>query len=166
MKYGFMYEHRGFYRICKMAEVMEASRTGYYAWLKRGCQSRQQQRDKEDLIHVKAAFVETRETYGPRRLSKHLLQKGRNIGRVRVERLMRENNMMPKTVKKFKATTNSNHNYPAAPNLLNRNFTAAHPNTIWLSDITYVATGEGWLYLAAIMDLCTARLLVGPWVRG
>ena len=164
MKYGFMYEHRGFYRICKMAEVLETSRTGYYAWLKRGSQSCRQQRDHEALAHIRAAFVETRETYGPRRLSKHLHQKGHNIGRVRVERLMRENHMVSKTVKKFKATTNSNHDYPVAPNLLNRDFKVAHPNTVWASDITYVATGEGWLYLAAVMDLCTGKVV--GWAMG
>ena len=154
-----MYGHRGYYRICKMAEVLEASRTGYYAWMKQGCQSRRQRRDVEDLAIIRAAFVETKETYGSRRLSKHLHQNGCPIGRTRVERLMRENDIVPKTVKKFKATTNSNHDYPVAPNLLNRNFTVRNPNTAWVSDITYVATGEGWLYLAAVMDLCTGKIV-------
>jgi putative transposase len=164
MKYGFMYGHRRHYRISKMAEVLEAPRTGYYAWLKQGCQSRRQQRDQDDLELIRVAFEETRETYGPRRLSKHLRQKGHPIGRIRIERLMRENNIVPKTVKKWKATTNSNHDYPIAPNLLNRNFTVANPNTAWVSDITYVATGEGWLYLAAVMDLCTGKIV--GWAMG
>lgn len=81
------------------------------------------------------------------------------IGRIRVERLMRENNIVPKTVKKFKATTNSNHDYPVASNLLNRNFTVSSPNTVWVCDITYVSTDEGWLYLAAVMDLCTGKIV-------
>lgn len=164
MKYRFMYEHRGQYRISKMAEVMEASRGGYYAWVKQGCISRRRQRDEKDLEVVRQAFEDTRETYGPRRLSKHLQQQGHPIGRVRVERLMRENNIVPKTVKKWRATTNSNHDYPVAPNLLERNFTVAQPNTTWVSDITYVATGEGWLYLAAVMDLCTGKIV--GWAMG
>ena len=151
--------HRGHYRISKMAEVLEASRTGYYAWMKQGCQSRRQRRDVEDLTIIRAAFMETKETYGSRRLSKHLHQKGHFIGRTRVARLMRENDIVPKTAKKFKATTNSNHDYPVAPNLLNRNFTVTKPNTVWVSDITYIATGEGWLYLAAVMDLCTGKIV-------
>lgn len=154
-----MYEHRRQYRISKMAEVMEASRSGYYAWVKQGCISQSRQRDEVDIKVIRKAFEETRQTYGPRRLSKHLRQQGYPIGRVRVERLMREHNIVPKTVKKFKATTNSNHDYPVVQNLLNRNFTAAKPNTAWVSDITYVATGEGWLYLAAVMDLCTGKIV-------
>ena len=127
--------------------------------MKQGSQSRRQRRDVEDLAIIRAAFMETKETYGSRRLSKHLHQNGHFIGRTRVERLMRENDIVPKTVKKFKATTNSNHDYPAAPNLLNRNFTVTKPNTVWVSDITYIATGEGWLYLAAVMDLCTGKIV-------
>ena len=142
-----------------MAEVMEASRGGYYAWVKQGCISQSRRRDKEDLEIIRKAFEETRETYGPRRLSKYLRQQGYPIGRVRMGRLMREHNIVPKTVKKFKATTNSNHDYPVAPNLLNRNFAVSKPNTAWVSDITYVATGEGWLYLAAVMDLCTGKIV-------
>jgi putative transposase len=159
MKYRFMYEHRRQYRISKMAEVMEASRGGYYAWVKQGCISQSRRRDKEDLEIIRKAFEETRETYGPRRLSKYLRQQGHPIGRVRMGRLMRDHNIVPKTVKKFKATTNSNHDYPVAPNLLNRNFAVSKPNTAWVSDITYVATGEGWLYLAAVMDLCTGKIV-------
>lgn len=164
MKYRFMYEHRRQYRISKMAEVMEASRGGYYAWVKQGCISQSRRRDEEDLEIIRKAFEETRETYGPRRLSKYLRQQGYPIGRVRVERIMREHNIVPKTVKKFKATTNSNHDYPVAPNLLNRNFAVSKPNTVWVSDITYVATGEGWLYLAAVMDLCTGKIV--GWAMG
>ena len=81
------------------------------------------------------------------------------IGRDRVERLMRENNIVPKTVRKFKATTNSNHNYPVAENILNRNFTVETPCKAWVCDITYVATGEGWLYLAAVMDLYSGKIV-------
>lgn len=154
-----MYEHRNQYRISKMAQALEVSRSGYYNWVKHGCISRRRQRDEQDIIVLCWAFEETRQTYGPRRLSKHLSQQENSIGRIRAERLMRENNIVPKTVKKWRATTNSNHDYPVAPNRLNRNFTVAKPNTVWVSDITYIATDEGWLYVAAVMDLCTGKIV-------
>jgi len=81
------------------------------------------------------------------------------VGGVRAGRIMRENNIIPKTVKKFKATTNSNHNYPVEENILNRNFNVAVPYTAWVADITYVATNEGWLYLAAVMDLYSGKIV-------
>ncbi|CQR70511.1 Mobile element protein [Sporomusa ovata] len=77
---------------------------------------------------------------------------------------MSENNIVPKTIKKFKATTNSNHNYPVAENILNRNFTVTAPCSAWVCDITYVATGEGWLYLAAVMDLYSGKIEAGRWI--
>jgi transposase InsO family protein len=85
-------------------------------------------------------------------LAKELKKNGQRIGRRRIEEIMRENNIVPKTIKKFKATTNSNHDYPMSPNLLNRNFKVDRLFTAWVSDITYIATREGWLYLAAVMD--------------
>lgn len=152
-----MYDHRKYYRISKMAEVLDASRTGYYAWVQRGCSSRMRQRDVKDLFLIRKTFVETRETYGTGRLSKHFKQKGHMTGRIRVDLLMRENNIVPKTVKKFKATTNSNHDYPVTSNLLNRNFTVSCPNTAWVCYIPNLGTDEGWLYLAAVMELCTEK---------
>ena len=82
-----------------------------------------------------------------------------NIGRTRVHNIMAENNIVPKTVKKFKATTYSNHNYPVAPNLLNRNFQVKSANMAWVSDITYISTREGWLCLAAVMDLYSGKVV-------
>ena len=158
MKYRFMYEHRREYRISKMAETLATSQSSYYAWKRQGCQSKRALRDAQYLATVKKAFVEMRETYGPRRLSKHLCQ-GIRIGRVRLERMMRENNLAPKTIRKFIATTKSNHDYPVAPNILNRNFTVAAKNMAWITDITYVATQEGWLHLAAVMELCSGKIV-------
>lgn len=159
MKYRFMYGHRKDYTIKKMAEVLKTSRSGYYAWIKMGLKTRREAEDEKLLPVIRSEFEATRETYGPRRLTKHLRKKGLRVGRNRVARLMRENNIVPKTVRKFKATTNSNHNYPVAPNILNRNFVVDSPNKAWVCDITYVATGEGWLYLAAVMDLCTGKIV-------
>lgn len=154
-----MYDHNKEYHISRMAGTLTASRSGYYAWVDRGCASLRELHDATDLEILKAAFIETRETYGPGRLSKHLKAKGIYIGKSRIRRLMRENNMVPKTVRKFKATTNSNHDYPVAPNLLNRNFKVDGKNQAWVCDITYVATDEGWLYVAAVMDLCHGKIV-------
>jgi len=143
MKYIFMYEHRFDFRVKKMAEVLEVKRSGYYAWVKAGNKTKSDIQDEYFLGVIRIEFKVTRETYGPRRLSKHLKKKGVNIGWNRVARLMRGNNILPKTVKKFKATTNSNHNYPVAENILNRNFIVSAPCKAWVCDITYVATGEG-----------------------
>lgn len=159
MKYRFMYENRFEFRVKKMAATLEVSRSGYYSWVALGCTSPTEANDEALLEIIKQEFIKTRETYGPRRLAKHLRAAGINVGRVRVERIMRENNIIPKTVKKFKATTNSNHNYPVAENISNRNFNVAVPSTAWVADITYVATDEGWLYLAAVMDLYSAKIV-------
>lgn len=159
MKYRFMYEHRFEFRVKKMATVLKVSRSGYYAWVALGRTSHTEANDKVLLDLIKKEFIKTRETYGPRRLAKHLKVEGTQVGRVRVERIMREHNIVPKTVRKFKATTNSNHHYPVAPNILNRNFTVGEPCIAWVADITYVATGEGWLYLAAVMDLYSGKIV-------
>ena len=142
-----------------MAEAMDACRSGYYEWVRHGCGRVKREQYEKDFAVILAAFEDTRRTYGPRRLAKHLHQQGHLLSRMRVQRLMRENGLVPKTVRKFIATTNSCHDYPAAPNILNRNFIVVRPNMAWVSDITYVATGEGWLYLAAVMDLFSGKIV-------
>lgn len=159
MKYVFIHEHRLDFRVKKMTEIMEVSRGGYYEWVKSGCKSRKQIENEFYLELIKIEFDKSRQTYGPRRLAKELNKNGHRIGRRRVEEIMRENNIVPKTVKKFKATTNSKHNYPVSPNLLNRNFKVDKPLVAWVSDITYIATREGWLYLAAVMDLYSGKIV-------
>jgi transposase InsO family protein len=154
-----MYEHRFEFRVKKMADILETSRSGYYEWVRVGQKTKTNIEDEYFLEVIKAEFKSTRETFGPRRLSKWLNKKGVKVGRIKVERLMRENNIVPKTVRKFKATTYSNHDYPVSPNVLNRNFNVAAQNIAWVSDITYVATGEGWLYLAAVMDLYSGKIV-------
>lgn len=119
----------------------------------RGFDARQHTQRESQLTQILAVFKKSRKTYGSRRISKTLKESGISVGRRRVEAIIRENNIVPKTVKKFKATTNSKHNYPVSPNLLNREFCVNAPNKVWVSDMTYVWTDEGWLYLAAIKDL-------------
>ena len=158
MIYTFMYEHRRNFRVNKMAEVLKVCRSGYYQWALNK-KTKKEIEDEKFLALIQAEFDKSRKTYGARRISKALQKQGVKIGRFRTERIMAENNIVPKTVTKFKATTNSNHNYPVSPNLLNRNFNVDTPYVVWVTDITYVATREGWLYLAAVMDLFSGRIV-------
>lgn len=146
-----------------MCRVLGISRSGYYAWLKRPESSRQR-RNRKLLKEIRKLYKVSRETYGSPRITRALNKKNITCGKNRVARLMRENNIVAKTRKKYKATTNSKHNYPVAENLLNQNFTAGSPNQVWVTDITYIPTDEGWLYLAAIEDLYH-RKIVG-WSMG
>lgn len=158
MIYIFMYEFRSTFRVKKMALVLKVSRSSYYEWVK----TRKTKREIEDekfLLQIKETFEKTRKTYGSRRMTKALNNEGVKIGRKRVERIMKDNNIVPITVKKFKATTNSNHDYPISPNLLNRQFNVDAPFKAWVTDITYVRTDEGWLYLAALMDLYSGKIV-------
>jgi len=143
-----------------MAETLKVSRGGYYQWVRQGFKTRRQLEDEYYSGLVKLEFERSRRTYGPRRLVRQISKvHGIRIGRRRVEELMREHHLVPKTVRKFKATTDSNHNYPASPNLLSRNFKMDRVNQAWVSDITYIATDEGWLYLAAVMDLYSGKIV-------
>ena len=108
---------------------------------------------------IKAAHKHTRETYGPLRLQPELAADGFVAGRDRIARLRREMDLWCKQKRKFKATTNSNHSLPVAENLLDQDFTATAPNQVWMTDITYIATMEGWLYLAGIKDLFSCEIV-------
>ncbi|PHJ39614.1 integrase [Desulforamulus profundi] len=141
-----------------MAEVLKVSKSGFYAYLKRPKSNREIENNLL-LEKIKAVHRSSHGIYGYPRITSELKCDGAP-SKNRVYRLMRKNGIRSKTVKKYKATTNSNHNLPVAENLLNREFTADKPNQKWVSDITYVATDEGWLYLAGVMDLC-GRAIVG-----
>ena len=153
-----MEANRSKFRVAKMAEVLKVTRSGFYAYLKRPESKRKIANDilldKIKLIHQKNYGI-----YGYPRITKALEGEGAP-SKNRVYRLMKHNGIKSKTAKKYKATTNSNHNLPVAENLLNREFTASKPNQKWVSDITYIATDEGWLYLAGVIDLY-GRAVVG-----
>ena len=119
-----------------MCRVIEVSRSGYYEWLNGPCGNRVKQ-DKGLIIFIKLIFEEGRGNYGSRTIKKKLEQKGEFISRRRIIRLMREQNLICKTKRKFKATTDSRHNSPIAPNLLNRQFKVDQPNRCYVGDITY-----------------------------
>lgn len=141
-----------------MCKIFCVSRAGFYAWRKRP-ESKHKRDDKRYLVLIKASFKRSRETYGYRRIHDDLIDQNEMCGKHRVERLMRENNIKPKTRRKFKVTTDSKHNKPTHENYLSRQFNASAPNERWVSDITYVQTMEGWLYLAVIMDLFSRKII-------
>ncbi|SFU84909.1 Transposase InsO and inactivated derivatives [Nitrosomonas eutropha] len=135
--------------------VLGVSRAGYYQRQHRTAPAR----DVRASAQVKAAFMASGKSYGSRRVRKELAQRGVPMGRFRVRWLMRENGLRPVWKRKFINTTDSKHAYPVAPNLLDRQFNVAQPNQAWVSDITYIRTRQGWLYLAAVMDLYSRKII-------
>ena len=141
-----------------MSRLFSVSRSGYYTWLKRK-PSRRTQEDERLKVAIKAAHKRTRESYSARRLQPELAADGFVAGRDRIARLRRELGIRCRQKRKFKATTNSNHNFPVAENILEQTFTPCAPNEVWVTDITYVHTDEGWLYLAGVKDVFTCELV-------
>jgi len=138
--------------------ALEVSRSGYYAWLKRP-ESRLKIQNRELLKKIRKIYTVSRGTYGSPRITKALNKEGTTCGRNRIARLMRENGIVARSKRKYKATTNSKHNYPVAENLVNQNFTVDRPNKVWVADITYIPTDEGWLYLAGVEDLFQRKIV-------
>ena len=153
-----MKEHAGEFAVRLMCRVLSVSPSGYYDWRKRKPSKQAQARAAQDA-QVEAAFLTKKGRAGAPRLSRHLKQ-----GRRQVAQSLRRQGLRAKAARKFKATTNSNHTLPVADNLLKQDFTAQRPNQVWVGDITYIDTGEGWLYLAVVMDLYS-RNVVG-WSMG
>lgn len=146
-----------------MCQVLKVSRSAFYEWLHQVPSKREQ----EDLLlkeKIKETFSKSRSTYGHRRVKKELKKQGISSSNNRIRRLMKELNLVPIQTRKYKATTNSKHSLPVAPNLLNKDFKADAPCRKWVGDISYLSTEEGWLYLATIIDLFS-RKVVG-WVLG
>ncbi len=159
MKFGFVDEHRGIWPVRMMCAVLGLSASGYYAWRTRPV-SRRVTANEALLEDIRLIHAESCGTYGSPRVHAVLRGHGRRVGRTRVELLMRRAGIrglaaLPRRTR----TTDSRHGYPIAPNRLGRNFTAQAPNQIWLADLTYIPTGEGWLYLAAILDMHTRKLV-------
>ena len=155
-----MLDHKDEHSIEKMARIKEVSRSGYYDWLKREASERDEENSRiyHDMLEI---FLASRRSMGARRLAKELSRLyGRRINRKRIARLMKENGLVAKGRKKYVVTTDSKDSINIFENLLQRDFTAEHPNEKFVSDTTYIATEKGWLYLAAIMDLC-GRKIVG-----
>ncbi len=137
---------------------MNVSRSGYDKWKDRP-ESERESQHKEWTEQVKKVFEESRQLYGSPKVTQKLYQQGVNVSERTVTRIMHEQRWRSRTVKKYKATTNSKHNLPVHENVLNQEFTACKPNEKWVTDITYIPTAEGWLYLASVMDLYSRKIV-------
>jgi putative transposase len=159
VKFRFIEEQKVAFPVTRLCEVLSVSPAGFYAWRLRPPSARSVS-DAELVAKIKQVHEDSRRNYGSPRVHRELLALGRAVGRRRVARLMRENGLVAKRRRRFRTTTDSKHALPVAPNLLERRFETDAPNKVWVTDITYVWTREGWLYLAAIVDLYS-RAVVG-----
>lgn len=158
MIYDFIEKHRHEFRVAKMCQVLGVSKGGYYEWRDRP-QTQQKKRKEKLTAQIKRIFIQSKRRYGSPKITEVLHEDGWHVSQKTVTRIMHENGLRSMTAKKYKATTNSKHNYPVYPNVLNRQFQVDRPGIAWVGDITYVWTSEGWLYLATIMDLFSRRII-------
>ena len=161
MKYAFINRHRRVWPISVQCRVLEASVAGYHEHFVRAASAAQRRHLSDDalLVHIKAIHAETRGGYGWPRTWKELLARGIRVGKERVQKLMQLHGIRAKGKRRFKVTTDSNHDLPIAPNLLDRQFTVAEPDKVWAGDITYIPTDEGWLFLAVVIDLFSRQVV-------
>jgi len=153
-----MKELRLDYPLALVRRVLSVSASGYYSWLDRPL-SKWAREETRFEFEIKAAHKRTRQTYGPERLQYDLAEHGIRVGICRIKRIRRKLGICCKQKRKFKATTDSKHKLPIAENILGQQFKVAAPNKVWVSDITYVPTEEGWLYLASHKDLFTSSIV-------
>jgi putative transposase len=158
MRFAFVDEHRRRVPIERLCRIMNVTSRGYRAWVSRPMSQRQRD-DFTLLAHIREQNRLSLGSYGRPRMTAELKELGLNVGHRRVGRLMRENGLSAVRTRKYKATTDSNHDFTVAPNLLNRDFTANIPNQKWAGDISYIWTREGWLYLAVMIDLHSRRII-------
>ena len=149
---------RSQYPVILLCQALDVAPSGYYAWGKRPLSPRKKEEARLE-IEIRAAHKRNRGTYGPERLQADLSDHGVQVGIHRIKRIRRKLGIRCKQKKKFKATTDSNHSLPVAENLLEQKFATDAPNRVWLTDITYVRTAEGWLYLAGHKDLFTGQIV-------
>ena len=159
MTFSFIEQHRDVWPVTVMCETLGVSPQGFYAWRERP-KSEQQRRRDALLVEIRAVHAEVKECYGSPRIAAELQARGVPCCVNTVAKLMHDNDIRAKTARKFRHTTDSNHALPVADNLLSREFDAQGPNERWVTDITYVWTREGWLYLAVVEDLYS-RMVVG-----
>jgi putative transposase len=162
VKYAFIDRHRSFWPVCVQCRVLGVSATGYHQHrLRRGeIAERRHMPDEALLTHIRAVHAETHGAYGWPRIWRELRKRGLHVGKQRVQRLMQAHGVRARGKRRFRvATTDSEHSLPVAPNLLDRNFLPPAPNIAWSGDITYIATDEGWLFLAVVIDLFRRRVV-------
>lgn len=158
MKYALIQAHEPAFPISLMCRLLSVSRSRYYDWKRHGLCARRRANAALAPV-IKAAFDAQKERAGAPRLTKQLQAEGHRVGLNRLAKIMRAHGWRAKAAKKFKATTNSKHNLPVAPNLLEQNFEADKPDQKYVSDITYIWTDEGWLYLAIVLDLFSRQVV-------
>lgn len=157
-RFVFIDAHKKMYSIETLCRVMQVSSGGFRAWRTRPMSQRQRD-DMVLLAHIRAQFKLSHYSYGRPRMTEDLRELGFDVSHHRVGRLMVQNGVSPIRTRKYKVTTDSNHNYNIAPNLLKQDFTATEPNQKWAGDISYIWTREGWVYLAVIIDLYSRRVI-------
>ena len=158
MKYPRIEEHRSTYPTRWMCSAMGVSDRGFRSWRSRG-ESPRRKEDRRLLIDIRSSFENSERTYGSPRVLKDLRERGQRTSKKRIARIMQDNGIVAVQRRRFKITTQSGHDFPIHPNLLDRNFSVDEPNRVWLGDITYIRTEEGWLYLAALLDLFSRRIV-------
>lgn len=158
MRFGFIRTEKATYPVRVLCRTLLVSTSGFYAWCRRGL-SRRAQEDAALKVGIRAAHAASGKTYGSPRVHEDLKADGQQVGRKRVARLMQEEGLEGQRKRRFRVTTDSKHSHPVAENELNRNFTASAPNKVWVTDITYIWTRAGWMYLAAILDLFSRRVV-------
>src|SRR3989442_12527911 len=158
MKFAFIAREKATFPIDLLCTVLGVSRAGFYAAQRRPVPAWRRE-DQQLAVHVAAAHAASRGRYGSPRVYRELQAQGHDVGRHRVARLMREQGLQARKKRRFQRTTDSQHNLPVTPNVLDRQFTVAAPNMAWVSDITYLWTHEGWLYLVVILDLFSRRVV-------
>ena len=158
MKFKFIKNNREYFRIGKMCKILRVTRSGYHHYLK-SRYSKRNLENKDIFELIEQIWKNSHHLYGYRRIHAELRSQGLYCNRKRILRLMHQNNIASKTKKKFKKTTNSNHSNYISPNLLEQNFRVNLPNKIWVADITYISTYEGWLYLSVVLDLYSRKVV-------
>ena len=158
MTFRFIHEHRHLWPVRLLCQTLEVSTAGYYAWQGRPASARAQRRDTL-LGEIRAVHAAVKARYGSPRMHAALVARGHGCCVNTVAQLMRQAGIAAKTARKYRCTTDSNHDRPVADNLLGRQFDPAGPNEAWVADITYIPTGEGWLYLAVVEDLYARRVV-------
>ncbi len=159
MKYAWIQKYSKEFQVAVMCKILKVDKSSYYHWIKRGCVVKKVDEKLNELIEI--IFVQGRQNYGTRRIKDKLKQRyGLLVSRRRIGAIMKDLGLIAKTKKRYKInTTNSNHNLPIAPNLLERDFYASSPDEKYVGDITYIPTNEGWLYLATVIDLYSRRIV-------
>jgi putative transposase len=160
-KFAFVSAERGNHAVATLCRVVGASVSGFYAWRRAIPAVQNRAKAKAELCcHIGRIFSARRRVYGSPRMHAELRREGRRYSRRRIEQLMREMGLVARQGRRrTPRTTDSRHDLPVAPNLLDRHFTAERPDSVWLADISYIPTGEGWLYLAAIKDMATRQIV-------